>query len=231
MTISHIMTVSHKIRPAKKTKAPPTKARRERETLGRRDAILAAARDVFFENGIHRATVDDVAARAEVAKGTVYLYFQSKEPLLAHLLLEGLDTLGERLTEAYAEATPLPAETRLRRLSAAYLNFFQDDHDYFRLMMAFDRGHFQEAVSAELYNQILLRSVKGLRWVVLAVQQGIDDGHFKVADAKNSAGMFWAAINGALVLISHPLRRELIEQEVETLYNGVMELTIKGMKK
>ncbi len=224
------MTVSHKTRPAKKTKAPPTKARRERETLERRDAILAAAREVFFENGIHRATVDDVAAHAEVAKGTVYLYFQSKETLLAHLLLEGLDTLGERLTEAYAEATPLPAETRLRRLCAAYLNFFQDDHDYFRLMMAFDRGHFQEAVSPELYQQILLRSVKGLRWVVLAVQQGIDDGHFQVTDPKNTAGMFWAAINGALVLISHPLRRELIEQEVETLYNGVMELTIKGMK-
>jgi AcrR family transcriptional regulator len=211
-------------------KLSPAKARRERESGERRDAILAAARDLFFEHGIHRTTVDDVAARAEVAKGTVYLYFESKETILAHLLLEGLDALGESLEEAYAESAPHSAETRLRRLAAAYLDFFQNEREYFRLMMAFDRGQFQEAVTAGVYQQILLRSVRGLRWVVRAIEQGVTDGEFKVANAKNSAGMFWAALNGALILISHPLRRELIEQEVETLYNGVMELTIKGMK-
>lgn len=221
------MTISQNSKNGRKT---PAKARRERETIERRDAIIAAARDLFFEHGIHRTTVDDVAARAEVAKGTVYLYFESKETLLAHLLLEGLDALGEALAEAYAEAAPHPAETRLRRLAAAYLDFFQHENEYFRLMMAFDRGQFQDAVAREVYQQILLKSVRGLHWVVRAVEQGVAGGEFKVADAKNTAGMYWAALNGALVLISHPLRRELIEQEVETLYNGVMELTLKGMK-
>jgi AcrR family transcriptional regulator len=222
------MTASQK---SPNPKLSPAKARRERETLERRDGILAAARDLFFEHGIHRTTVEDVAARAEVAKGTVYLYFESKETLLAHLLLEGLDALEESLAEAYAEPTALPAETRLRRLCAAYLDFFQNEREYFRLMMAFDRGQFQESVTPEVYQQILTRSVKGLRWVVRAIEQGIADGDFVVADSKTTAGMFWSAINGALVIISHPLRRELLEQEVETLYNGVMELVIKGMKK
>ena len=222
------MTTSHKSRNSQK---PATKVRRERETVERRDAILAAARDLFFEHGIHRTTVDDVAARAEVAKGTVYLYFESKETLLAHLLLEGLDALGESLAEAYAENAPHSAETRLRRLATAYLDFFQHEQEYFRLMMAFDRGQFQDAVTAEVYQQILLKSVRGLRWVVRAMEQGIAEAEFKVQDAKNTAGMYWAALNGALVLISHPLRRELIEQEVETLYNGVMELILKGMKR
>jgi len=212
------------------SKLSPAKARRERENVERRDAILAAARDLFFEHGIHRTTVDDVAARAEVAKGTVYLYFESKETLLAHLLLEGLDALSESLEAAYAESAPHSAEARLRRLAAAYLDFFQNEREYFRLMMAFDRGQFQEAVTAEVYQQILLRSVRGLRWAVRAIEQGAADGEFNVANAKNSAGMFWAALNGALILISHPLRRELIQQELETLYNGVMELMIKGMK-
>ena len=221
------MTTSQKSKNGQKT---PAKARRERETVERRDTILAAARDLFSEYGIHRTTVDDVAARAEVAKGTVYLYFESKETLLAHLLLEGLDALGESLTEAYAEEASHPAETRLRRLAAAYLDFFQHENEYFRLMMAFDRGQFQDAVARDVYQQILLKSVRGLHWVVRAVEQGIADGELKVADARNSAGMYWAALNGALVLISHPLRRELIAQEVETLYNGVMELILKGLK-
>lgn len=208
----------------------PAKVRRERETVERRDAILAAARDLFFEHGIHRTTVDDVAARAEVAKGTVYLYFESKETILAHLLLEGLEALGESLEAAFGEAAPHPAETRLRRISAAYLDFFQNEQEYFRLMMAFDRGQFQDAVQVEVYQQILLRSVRGLRWVVRSIEQGVTNGDFVVTNAKNTAGMYWAALNGALIIISHPLRRELIEQEVEILYNGVMELMLKGMK-
>ena len=208
----------------------PAKARRERETNERRDAILAAARDLFFEHGIHHTTVDDVASRAEVAKGTVYLYFESKETILAHLLLEGLDALGESLEQAYAEGTPLNAEARLRRISAAYLDFFKNEREYFRLMMAFDRGQFQDAVQPDVYQQILLRSVRGLRWVVRAIEQGLAEGDFQVAEAKSAAGMYWAALNGVLVLISHPLRKELLEQEMETLYNGVMETMLRGFK-
>ena len=47
---------------------------------------------------------------------------------------------------------------------------------------------------------------------------------------KENCRMLWAAVNGALVIVSHPLRREMLDQEVETLYNGVMELTIRGLK-
>ena len=74
-----------------------TKARREREKEERRQSILRAAREVFFENGFHQATVEAVAERAEVSKGTVYLYFESKETILAHLLLEGLRELVDEL--------------------------------------------------------------------------------------------------------------------------------------
>lgn len=209
----------------------PTTSRRQKEKEDRKEAILAAAREVFFEQGIRRATVDDIAARAEVAKGTVYLYFETKETILAHLLLEGLDTLGRQLEAAYAEDKPLSAEARLRQLSAAYLNFYQLEGDYFRLMMAFDRGHFQDAVNSQVYEAILHRSLRGLHWLVRAIEQGAQSGELRVAEPKQSAGMFWAALNGVLVLVSHPLRRELVEQEVETLYAGVMEMMLKGMKK
>jgi len=66
---------------------------------------------------------------------------------------------------------------------------------------------------------------------VKAVQQGIENGNFAEGDAKSTAGMFWAAVNGVLVLISHPLRRELLEQEVETLYEGVVETMLRGMRR
>jgi AcrR family transcriptional regulator len=207
-----------------------TSSRRLKEKEDRKGLILAAAREVFFEVGIRRATVDMIAARAEIAKGTVYLYFPTKETILAHLLLEGLDSLGNYLVAAYDEATPRTGEARLRRLAAAYFEFYQQQADYFRLMMAFDRGQFQESVSAELYEMILLRSLRGLRWVVDATQQAIDEGKFRRGDARRLSGMLWAALNGVLVLTSHPLRRELVEQEVEKLYDGVLETMVRGMR-
>src|SRR5713226_9237254 len=179
-----------------------TFSRRQKEKEDRKDRILAAARQVFFDVGIRRATVDAIAARAEVAKGTVYLYFETKEEILANLLLEGLDTLSHDLASAFDEPVRRSGEARLRRLAAAYYEFYQQEPDYFRLMMAFDRGQFQESVSAELYEKILHRSLRGLRW----------------------------AVNGVLVLTSHPLRRELVEQEVEKLYSGVLETMLKGMR-
>jgi AcrR family transcriptional regulator len=207
-----------------------TVSRRLREKLERKERILAAAREVFFDVGIGRATMDAVAARAEVAKGTVYLYFNTKEEILANLLLEGLDTLSRYLATAFDEHAASSGEARLRRLAAAYYDFYQQEPDYFRLMMAFDRGQFQESVSAELYEMILHRSLRGLRWVVNATQQGMDEGELQPGDARQRTSMLWAALNGVLVLTSHPLRRELVEQEVEKLYSGVLETMLKGMR-
>jgi TetR/AcrR family transcriptional regulator len=206
------------------------RTRRQKEKEDRKERILAAAREVFFEVGIRRATVDAIAARAEVAKGTVYLYFNTKEEILAHLLLEGLDTLSQYLAAAFDERVPRGGEARLRRLAAAYYDFYQHEPDYFRLMMAFDRGQFQESVSPQLYEMILHRSLRGLRWVVNATQQGLDSGELRPGDARQLTNMLWAALNGVLVLSSHPLRRELVEQEVEKLYSGVLETMLTGMR-
>ena len=209
---------------------PITTSRRQKLKEDRKERILASAREVFFEVGTGQSTVEAIAARAQVAKGTVYLYFETKETILAHLLLEGLDTLSHSLAEAFDERLPRSGETRLRGLAAAYYDFYQKEPDYFRLMMAFDRGQFRESVSAELYEMILQGSLRGLRWVVNATQQGMDEGKLVSGDARQQTSMLWAALNGVLVLTSHPLRLELVEQEVEKLYSGVLETMLKGMR-
>jgi TetR/AcrR family transcriptional regulator len=207
-----------------------TKARREREKEERRQSILRAAREVFFENGFHRATVDDVAERAEVSKGTVYLYFESKETILAHLLLEGLYELGGELERAYAADETLPAEERLRRLGRAYRQFFQQKPPYFHFLMAMDRGRFREAVTPQVYQEALEASMKGLSWVVQAVEQGIEDGVFGCCDARQAAATLWAALNGVLELMEHPLRREMMGVDREALYHTALETVVRGLR-
>jgi AcrR family transcriptional regulator len=207
-----------------------TRARREREKEERRQSILQAAREVFFKHGFHRATVDDVAERAEVSKGTVYLYFESKETILAHLLLEGLDELIGELERAYAAGEPFPPDERLRRLSWAYIRFFQREPTYFRFLMATDGGRFQEAVTPQVYQQVLEASVEGLSWAVRAVEEGVECGVFGCCDARRAAATLWAALNGVLELMEHPLRREMLGVERDALYGAALETVIRGLQ-
>lgn len=205
-------------------------ARRVRESQRRRKAILAAAREVFFSKGLHHATMDDVAAQAEIAKGTVYLYFTSKEALIAGLLLEGLDLLVETLASAYDGDAPHTAEDRLRRLACGYLEFMGKNPHYFRLITSMDRGRFEESIPEDLYQQVYERSLQGLRWIIQAIDQGMQAGEFQPGDARQRAGMAWAALNGVLVLFNHPLRRALLETDLEPMYSSVLDMIIRDLR-
>lgn len=207
-----------------------TAQRRAREKARRQQEILEAAREVFFKKGIHRATVDDVAAQAEVSKGTVYLYFQSKESILAHLLLEGLAILLSQLEAAYASQEPLPAEERLRRMAEAYWQFAQTYPNYFRLLLALDRGRFRERVSAEMYQEILTESKRGLELVASAIRQGTKEGLFSAEDPWLTAGVLWGALNGALDLMANPVRQEMIPVEPKVVFDATFELFLRGVQ-
>ncbi len=73
-----------------------TAARKEREKQKRREEILAAARDLFYEKGYQNTTVEEIAEAAEISKGTVYLYFASKDELYVSVILEGFGGTGEK---------------------------------------------------------------------------------------------------------------------------------------
>jgi AcrR family transcriptional regulator len=67
---------------------------RRPQVEARRQAILDAALTVFAAQGYEAARLDDVAARAGVAKGTLYLYFKDKEEALFEELVRGAVTHG-----------------------------------------------------------------------------------------------------------------------------------------
>jgi AcrR family transcriptional regulator len=64
----------------------------------KRPQILAAAQEVFAEQGFEAARMDDVARRARVSKGTLYNYFDSKEDLLIHAVIASMEEWRDRIT-------------------------------------------------------------------------------------------------------------------------------------
>ena len=206
-----------------------TAERRAREKAQRRREILDAAREEFFEHGFHAPTVDDVAARAEVSKGTIYLYFVSKEEILAHLLLEGLEFLLDEMQAAYEPDAGQPEGT-LESLANAYLHFCQANPSYFRLIMAFDRGRFEESISGKLYRKVLNKSLQGLNLLAQTIELGKASGTFQVDDPWLAAGTVWAALNGVLVLMAHPLRQRLLRTDLESMFQATLALVVRGLK-
>src|SRR3982751_5536838 len=79
-----------------KTPAKPALSRAER-AAERREAIIAAAMDEFIAQGFAATRLDDVASRAGVAKGTIYLHFKDKEALFEELIRTAIVPLVNRL--------------------------------------------------------------------------------------------------------------------------------------
>jgi AcrR family transcriptional regulator len=206
-----------------------TAERRAREKAQRRQDILDAARAEFFQRGFHQPTMDDVAQRAEVSKGTIYLYYESKEEILAHLLLEGLELLVDELQRVARTRSTAPPGSALEALANAYLAFAQAQPMYFRLIMAFDRGRFEESISSELYQTVLARSLEGLDLVARTIRRGVETGAFAVDDPWQAAGSVWAALNGVLVLMAHPLRRQMLRSSTRDMYRATLQLILEGL--
>ena len=209
----------------------PPKTRRERQKAARRRSILDAARQVFLADELGHATIDDVASAAQISKGTIYLYFQSKEALLAHLLREGLELLHAQLEAAYAPDTSLAADVRIARLAGAYLEFAQGRAGYFRLAMAFDMAQYQANVPSDLYNEVQLLMLKPIDFLTDAISQGVKDRRFRRVDPWRAAVVLWANLNGLLLLVNHPTRSEAVGVPVETLLNDTLQAHLRALKR
>ncbi len=87
----------------------PRSSARKARSAARREAILAAALDEFSSRGFEAARLDDVAKRAGVAKGTIYLYFRDKESLFQELIRTMLTPLIGTIEALGAADVPMSA--------------------------------------------------------------------------------------------------------------------------
>jgi AcrR family transcriptional regulator len=110
------------------------KTKKDVVTEFRTSGILEAARKIFAEKGFHEATVDDIANAAGVAKGTVYLYYRSKQDVYIAALKFGISRMYSALAEEVARYST--AEEKLRALIAAKLAYFDENSDFFKIYLS-----------------------------------------------------------------------------------------------
>jgi len=113
----------------------PRRARTKKDVVTefRRTAILGAARGVFAAAGFEAASVDDIARAAGVAKGTVYLYYPSKDAIYRAAVREGLEALAEELRRR-VEAAPTLRE-KVRAFVETKVAWFDRERDFFKIYL------------------------------------------------------------------------------------------------
>jgi TetR/AcrR family transcriptional regulator len=159
---------------SKHNKTTPLPRKRERRKDARPDEIIDAALDVFASKGFSAAKLDDIAARAGISKGTLYLYFASKEELLkevVRLRVVSMLARGRELIAAYEGSTSnllhdfmmewwtLQGETKLSAIP--------------KIIMS-EAGNFPEI--AQFYHQEVIEPAHVMLHTLL--KRGVDSGEF-----------------------------------------------------
>jgi TetR/AcrR family transcriptional regulator len=128
--------------------------RKEREKEARRTLILEATERVFQAKGIQNATMDDIAREAELAKGTIYLYYRNKEELQVGIMLRALEMMNDGFQKA-VEKENLGIK-KILAIGDAYWTFADEHPFHFGMMCNSDfpmRDQVSDELVAELNNQ------------------------------------------------------------------------------
>ena len=162
-------------------------ARRNRRFTDRRLEILRSASAAFTRNGFTGATMEEIAEKAQMAKGNLYYYFPSKQDLLFFCQEYSLERLTEQADEVVKSTQP--ADAKLKGLIALHVRTVLEElpgstaHTDFRSL---PRDQLKKIVRKRDRYEKAYRQV---------VEAGIEEGVFKVADVKSAIWAILGALN------------------------------------
>jgi AcrR family transcriptional regulator len=187
--------------------------------------ILDAALAEFVERGYSAARLDDIARRAGVSKGTLYLYFASKEALFKamarHKLLPTVEAVEELFRNHSGTARALVADI----LRIRWERFFNSATSGIPKLVMSEAGNFPD-LARWYHEEIITRANATL---VLAIERGIEQGEFRALDVSRTVYLAIAPLLMAC-LWKHSFMRavelsfspnEYIENWIDTFLRGI----------
>jgi len=166
--------------------------KREEERERHHFAILRAAMDVFSEQGYAGAKLDDIAARAELSKGSIYNHFTNKKDLFLNVIEWGEHQLLHQIREARkrCDTTRDVIEHTLR----VYFRFFEKRESFFRVLIQ-EKYNFHD----EIKTHFMKLFHENLKEFESDIEQGIQNGVIRDVDPHSSALMVNYIVNGLFI--------------------------------
>ncbi|MCK9249528.1 MAG: TetR family transcriptional regulator [Solirubrobacteraceae bacterium] len=211
--------------------APPTETRRPargaRRAARTRAAILDAAERAFRTGGYRGTRMEDVADDADVAVGSIYSHFGSKDGLYHALAERSVELFADYMARAYTDdRTPLE---RVLAAGDAYLRFHLEHPGAFRFL-AFDGVEAGTTIEdADVRARITDRLDELIDEFAARIQAAIDAGEARPIDAGELSRFLWGAWNGVVALTMRPDRMALDDAALEACILTGRRIVLEGL--
>jgi AcrR family transcriptional regulator len=177
------------------------------------EKILVAAGRLFAQHHFHEVRMDDIAAAADVAKGTLYRYFKDKEELYLALLDRAASGMRRRIEEGQAK-TSCP-RARLEAMVGGILDFF-DGYPYLLDMLQHAEGR-QHSNSLENWQEIRRSNIQRTLEIV---EEGRRAGLWDIPDPETPVLMLLGGLRAVLRFATTRRPPNLAQRIVEDFLNG-----------
>lgn len=202
---------------------PSTRWRRRKEA--RPDEILAAALESFAARGFAATRLEDVAARAGISKGTLYLYFKSKEELFEAVVRATLLPNLARI-EALAASYEGPSAGLLERLLLTIAGVAGSQLGAIPKLVIAEAGNFPDL--ARFYLDQVVR--RGLRLVGTILRRGIERGEFRAIDVDHAVFCVIAPMLIAALWKNSLEPFDRAPMDTEALVRTHLDLLLRGVE-
>ncbi|MEY4539662.1 MAG: hypothetical protein RLZZ306_1419 [Bacteroidota bacterium] len=204
-----------------------TKDRKLLEKENRRESILAAAENIMSIHGIHGLSIDLIANETQLAKGTIYLYFKSKEEILSILSVKARRILFQEFQKIEKkEINPLE---KLREIVDQNYVFYKKSPLYYDLVSLYEVNNtLTETEEMHKTSEDFTNLISGI------VEEGKNDGSLNPEiNSLHFTFSMWGMTVGILQLIKvrGALMKEKMNVSEQDLLNNFMQTLEIGIKK
>lgn len=181
----------------------------------RQELVLGAARSAFFELGMEKTSIREIARRAGYTPGALYSYFPSKEHIYGALLGESLERLNHRVQQDLAKAGTAPGQ--LKAAATAFFEFYRLNPHDLDLGFYLFQGMAPRGLTPELNTRLNSR----LRDSLAPCQTALQSLGMSPAAATREVTALFAHIVGLLVM-SHTGRIRMFGQSSQELFEAYL---------
>jgi len=207
------------------------RARTVEEKQKKKDSILKAARELFFKKGFYGTTIEMITSKAGVSTGIFYFYYKNKIEVFKALQDEGLDIL-QNVIDTMIARRDMNAREKLLGLSRLYLNYYREYREYFDIMsiMCAVPEELKETDS-ELSTIIDDKTRTVLKKIERIIQEGIQNGEFVRVDTWKTVTVFWALLDGLILLDERDNIKNVIGESLDELVEQALHMSFHGIVK
>ena len=191
---------------------------------------MTAARGVFADKGFNRTTMEDIARRAELSPGTLYLYFKSKEELYASLSLRVLHYLQLRL-ERVCQDQNLDFEGKLEALGAALYEVYQFDPLIIIKLFHLQSSETLINLSPRPMSEIKDLSARSISAMAKIFEEGIQKGVLVDSHPVALADILWSLFSGVVLWESSKKIIDANKDFLRPTFETAFEIFLRGLKR